>query len=194
MMRMAAGLACVGIRGADIEIVRQFLSKRSFRELVILRLIVVAVGGNTLAKKINGKQEPNKTAVETRESLQSLVRHVKTLAPNAIIITLDLIPRSSRGFFNCRARVIARNMIQQGPYHHHAEFLDGFLICSRVNASESYRPKDLLYDGGDGVHPNVFGYEALTKITDWLLEQERSAGDAYTFAVCGHSLTVKMKF
>ena len=91
MMRMAAGLACVGIRGADIEIVRQFLSKRSFRELVILRLIVVAVGGNTLAKKINGKQEPNKTAVETRESLQSLVRHVKTLAPNAIIITLDLL-------------------------------------------------------------------------------------------------------
>ena len=194
MMRKAAGLACVGIRGADIEVVRHFLSKRSFRELVILRLIVVAVGGNTLAKKSNGKQVPNKTAVETRESLQSLVRHIRTLAPNAIVVTLDLIPRSSRGFFNCRARVIAQNMISQGPYHHHAEFLDGFLICSRVKASESYRPKDFFYDGGDGVHPNVIGYEALTMITDWLLEQERSAGDAYTFSVRGHSLSVKMKF
>ena len=47
---------------------------------------------------------------------------------------------------------------------------------------------------GDGVHPNVIGYEALTMITDWLLEQERSAGDAYTFSVRGHSFSVKMKF
>ena len=194
-MRVAAGLACVGIRGADTEVVRHFLSKRSFRELVILWLIVVAVGGNNLAKK-NGKKEqvPNKTHAKTRESMQSLVRHIRTLAPNAIVVTLDLIPRKSRGFFNCRARVIARNIVPQGPYHHHAEFLDGFLIVSRVKASESYRPKDFLYDGGDGVHPNVIGYEGPTMITDWLLEQERSAGDAYTFSMRGHSFSVKMKF
>jgi len=193
-MRLAAGLACVGIKGGETEAVKEFLKNKSPRALIILRLIVVVAAGNNLAKKQGNKQVPKETATQTRESLQSLVRFIQIRAPNAIVVTTDLIPRSTSGFFNSRARVIARNMVAQSPTHHHAEFLNSFLIISRVKASETYRPKDLFYQGGDGVHPNVVGYEALTMITNWLLEKERPLGDEYHLTIRGHSLTVKMKF
>ena len=194
MMRFRVGLACVAIRGADTRAVKVYIESKTTWELARIRRCVACVGGNNLAKRVGNEQKPRNSVIEVVQSMEELARFLKTWMPNARITTTDVIPRRSNGFFNSRIRIITLKIRQQSEDHHHARLGQNFVINSRVSASETYRPKDLFYDGGDGVHMNTFGYDALTALTDWLLESDRVGGESFQCNVHNHSLEIEMKF
>ena len=194
-MKETPETARVGIRGADTKAIKVFIRQKSTHELNRLERVLLIVGGNNLGKKEGGKQVPNQSAIAVREALEELARFMRTWAPNAEVVTTDIIPRDSEfGFFNARARLIAQYISPQDPKHHHASILRPFLIISRVKASEKYRSKDFFYEGGDRVHMNPAGYAALDSIADWLLADSRGAGDRFDASVHGHVVSFTMKF
>ena len=193
-MKVAPGVASVGIRGGDVEAVKAFLRTKSPHDLIKLRRVVVAIGGNNLARKVGGNQQPNQSTKDTQAEIEGLVRFIASWVPEATVTTIDIIPRSSQGWFNCRARLIAKHIKQQGTRHHHCLCFRNFVIDSRVKGSEPLRPKDYFYDGSDNVHMNTIGYEAMTAITDWLLESDRTSADSLQATVRGHEIVVTMKF
>ena len=195
MMIVRDGVACVGIRGGDVEAVKSYFRQRSPRSLCQLERIVIYAGGNNLARREGATQAPRQPAKEVSLELESLTRFVLAFCPNASVTTADLIPRATKGFFNHRSRMIAERIIQQAEHrHHHASFLRGLLIISRLKGSEKYRPKELFFAGSDGVHMNSLGYRALIMITEWLLEAERRGGDSVRITVSDHNLAITMKF
>ena len=100
--------------------------------------------------------------------LECLTRFVLAFCPLANVTTADLIPRATKRFFNHRTRLIAAHIIQQDVRRHHVSLLRSLLIISRLKGSEKYRPKELLFNGSDGVHMNSHGYRAVIMITEWL--------------------------
>ena len=123
MMIIQGGIASVGIRGGDTEAVKAYLSQKSARDLCQLEYIILYIGGNNLARRDGETQVPGQPAEEVSRELEGLVRFTRAYCPQAAITTADLIPRSTQGFFNHRARLIAANIIQQDPKHHHVSFL-----------------------------------------------------------------------
>ena len=195
-MKATPQVARVGIRGANIERIKAYIRQRPTRDLERLERVVVVVGGNNICRKGPGnRQLPNESAPKVREGLEGLARFFRTWARNAEVVTTDPIPRESEGgFFICRARLISLHITPQDEKHHHAGCLKVFMIDSRVKASPKYRPKDFFYNGGDMVHLNAMGYDALESITDWLLASTRRAGDRFEANVHGHVVAFNMKF
>ena len=193
-MRVQDGVASVGIRGGDCEAIKAFIRQKPPRYLCKLTSIILVVGGNNLAKRSGGSQVPRQDAQRVSQELEGLVRFLLTFAPNAHVTTTDLIPRRTNGFFNARARCIAQKIERQNNRHHHVSLLRGFIVISRIKNSEPYVPKDLFFNGSDGVHMNTLGYRAFTAILDWLLQSVRREGDATRITVNEHDITVKMKF
>ena len=196
MMKEEPDTARIGISGADTRTIKVYFQQKSVHQLNILERVVIIAGGNDLCRRAGGnRQVPNQPVETVRARLEELVRFVQAWAPHAVVVTTDLIPRESEGgFFNARARLVARHISPQGHRHHHANFLKCFVINSRVKGSAKYRPKDIYYMGGDMVHMNPDGYEALDRILDWLLAEERREGDAFNESVNGHVVSFSMKF
>ena len=195
-MKATPQVARVGIRGANIERIKAYIRQRPTHDLECLERVVVVVGGNNICRKgPGGRQYPNESAREVREGLKGLVRFLQTWVRNAEVVTTNLILRESEGgFFLCHARLISRHITSQDEKHHHAGFLKVFMIDSRVKASPKYIPKDFFCNGGDSVHLNAIGYDALELITDWLLASSRRAGDRFEANVHGHVVAFCMKF
>ena len=188
-------VASVGIRGGDTESVKAYLRQKGARHLCLLTKVVLYIGGNNLAQRRDGTQIPKQTAQEVSLAIEGLVRFILAFIPNADVTTMDLLPRSTNGFFNCRARCIARGLVQQDTNrHHHALILKGFLIKSRVKTAENFVPKDLFYRNSDGVHLNTLGYSALEQVNKWLFESVRRLGDTTRVIVHEHEIGVNMKF
>ena len=196
ILREYPGRACAGISGGDIDSAKEYFRKKSVHELALLERVILIFGGNDLCKKgPGGKQLPNKSAEAVCQGLQDLARFVLAWVPNAEVTTTDPLPRNTEGgFANARSRLISRHIVAQDQRHHHAPYIKNFLIISRVKASVTYRPKDLFYEGSDGVHLNATGYDALEMMVDWLVMGVRREGDRFDASVPGHSLSFNMKF
>ena len=187
-------MAYVGIRGGTSAHVMEFLRKKPFFDLNTLTDVVVLVGGNQLSRLQNNEMVPNQTADQVRESLENLVRFIKTRCPFAAVFTLDLLPRvSNKSWFNCRARIINKHIHQIAANHHHIHFFNSFVVTTRSKTGERLPPARELISA-DGTHFRDVGYAAIKRITDWLTNSRRVPGEQLNFVAEGLTVTVEFKF
>ena len=187
-------VAYVGIRGGTSEHVKEFLRKKSYLDLNALTDIVVLVGGNQLSRLQNNEMVPDQTADQVRESIENLVRFVKTRCPFAAVFTMDLLPRvSTKSWFDCRARIVNTHIKQIAANHHHVRYFQYFVVMTRSKTGERLPPARELISH-DGVHLRDVGYAAIRRITDWLTSSRRVLGERLEFVTEGISITVDLKF
>ena len=160
LMRGDKDVAVVGIRGGGFDHVKQRVRSYPLPQRGSITDVVVA-GGNDLDRRNSRAAETKTATTTTGAGLTSLAQFLSESFPQANIVTLDILPRSSEGsIFNQRARRIALSVRQANKKHHHINFIRSFTIRNRRAhksdpRAEEYPVVSAFYKGGDGTHLNA---------------------------------------
>ena len=200
LMKGHPEIAVIGIRGGDSRHVKARLSTIRPRPFANIQRFGILINGNMLDRLSRYEKTEKEATRRTLDGIKGLASYIYARNPNADALTFDVIPRKSKGSkFNSRARAISTNITGATPKHSHIQFIKSVTNVNnrkhkRDRTKEKYPCVETFYEGGDGTHMNEHGYEAVWKIVEWAMSDQRAAGEAIEFAEKGWNVKANVKF
>ena len=164
------------ISGGGVEHLKSVIRiKKSIGQLAGVSVVVMVIGGNDLSRRDSrtGIITQGYSAKVMREKLQELVRWTLEELPEASVRMMDIIPRSSAGWFTGGVRQISQQMeCEKEGRHSHVACWRSFVVEIEKkdrSGKERFQLRRELY-GEDGVHLSELGRSFVERVLRWQME------------------------